>query len=197
MQVPDQSAIERTDREVEETLDPFGGEQFSDERVNDVVSNLRDLHRSTDAEFLPRRELFLELDLLFTRNTFRLEALRDCSDQRWGDRLDAAFQVLKVLRCYERNVQRNAPDKHGLYRNLLKEVGDYCAQMSQLLFLSNVNYDVVKEHIGKATFKANLPKDIEFPTGVDKLPIISDDVNNPIEEPRLRAIDLMNQITDQ
>lgn len=178
------------------TLGPFGSEELSDEKVNDVVLYLRKLHES-HGEFLPEAELLPELASLFNRKTFRYEALRNCPEQSWSDRLDSAYQTHKVLQCYERNVRMTAPDKYPLYRDLLGKVGGYCMQMGALLFDPRVDYNIIKKHIGKTTFKDHLPRAIEFPTGPGKRPVIPDDINNPIEEHRTSALGLMDQIFPQ
>ena len=69
--------------------------------------------------------------------------------------------------------------------------------MGQLLFHSPVDYNILKEHIGKATFKAHLPGEIKFPMGPNNLPEIPDNINDRVEGPRLRAVELMNQIAAQ
>jgi hypothetical protein len=183
--------------EAEVTLGPFGREQFSDDRVNDVISRLRKLHQDLDTEFLPRVKLRNELDHLFGRKTFRYERLRECPDQRWGDRLDSAYQTEKVLRDYERNVRQVAPDKYQLYQNLIREIGHYCMEMGEPLFEAPVDYNIVREHIGKPLFKDNLPPEVRFPAEPDRSPIIPDETNNPVEEPRVRAVELMDQLIQQ
>src|SRR5262249_30229113 len=85
---------------------PFSGQEFSDKEVNDVVSHLRKLHEQQRTEFLASRELLPELDMLFDRKTFRYEALRRCPEQRWADRLDSGYQVLRVLEGYMRNLRQ-------------------------------------------------------------------------------------------
>ena len=86
-----------------------------------------------------------------------------------------------------------AKDKYPIYIDLLKEVGSYCMQMGALLFEPPVDYNHVESHIGKATFKAQLPPAIRFPAGSDMQPKIPNEVNDPIERHRKRAVTLMNK----
>lgn len=173
---------------------PFSAEEFSDKDVNDVVRHLRRLHEQKRTEFLDEPDLLPELDLLFNRKTFRFEELRRCPEQRWADRLDSAYQTLKVLQAYMRNVRGIVPAKYPIYRDLVMAVDKYCMQMGALLFESSVDYNKIEEHIGKNTFKAQLPKEILFPVGVDKQPVIPDPINDTIEPHRLRAVELMDQL---
>jgi hypothetical protein len=99
-----------------------------------------------------------------------------------------------VLRDWERNVGEVADDKYEIYVDLLKEVGSYCMQMGALLFKPPVDYNIIEDHIGKTTFKAQLHREIRFPAGSDKQPIIPDEINNQIERPRKRAVTLMNRL---
>jgi hypothetical protein len=101
-----------------------------------------------------------------------------------------------VLQDWERNVREVADDKYEIYVDLLKEVGSYCMQMGALLFKPPVNYNSIKDHIGKTTFKAQLPSEIPFPRSSDMQPIIPDEINNPIERPRKRAVTLMNRLRE-
>lgn len=172
--------------------EPLSGDEFNDPEVRDVVMTLRKLQQDPGSEFVPRRELLRELDRLFNRKTFRFETLRNCPEQRWADRLDSAYQTEKVLRSYARNVREVAEDKYPMYVELLKEVGSYCMQMGVLLFEPAVDYNRIKDHIGKPTFKAQLPDGIRFPAGPDKQPRIPNEVNNPIEVHRKRAVKLMD-----
>jgi hypothetical protein len=173
---------------------PLSGQQFSDREVNSIVLRLQGLHAQQNSEFLGRRELFGELDLLFNRKTFRFEALRGCPEQRWADRLDSAYQTLRVLEGYLRNVKQVAEDDYPIYRDLVREVDLYCMQMGALLFDSAVDYNKIEEHIGKTTFKTQLPKEIFFRPGGDKQPEIPDLIDDQIERHRLRAVDLMDQL---
>jgi hypothetical protein len=172
-------------------------EDFSDERVAGVVMQLRRLKEREGGEFVGRRELLRELDRLFNRKTFRFESLRNCPEQRWGDRLDSAYQTEKVLTDWERNAIEVAEEKYPSYVNLMKEVGNYCMQMGALLFNPPVDYDRIKSHIGKPTFKAQLPPAINFPVGDDKQPQIPDKINDPIERHRKRANMLMNKLAKE
>jgi hypothetical protein len=176
------------------TTGPFGTDEFSDRDVNDVVRHLRRLHENQGGELLVPGELLLELDSLFDRKTFRFEALRGCPEQRWADRLDSAYQTLTVLQNYMRNIRKTIPAKYPIYRDLVMAVDKYCMQMGALLFESRVNYNEIEDHIGKGTFKAHLPKEIEFPVGQNKQPEIPDAVNDMIEPHRLRAVELMDQL---
>jgi len=54
-------------------------------------------------------------------------------------------------------VSEVATDKYPIYVALLKEVGSYCMQMGALLFETPVDYNRIENHIGKITFKAQLP----------------------------------------
>jgi hypothetical protein len=182
-------------RRLPDSTEPLAGEQFSDKEVLRVVANLRELRQRQGTEFVGRLELLRELNGLFNRKTFRFEPLRRCPEQRWADRLDSAYQTEKVLREWERNVRDVARDKYQTYVDLLKEVGSYCMQMGVLLFEPAVDYNRIEGHIGKTTFKAQLPAAIEFPRGSDKQPIIPDEVNNPIERHRKRAVALMNKLS--
>jgi len=177
-----------------DSTQPFADGLFSDPQVIDVVARLRKLQQHQGTEFVGRVELLRELDRLFNRKTFRFEPLRKCPEQRWADRLDSAYQTERVLRDWERNVREVAEDKYLTYIDLLKEVGSYCMQMGALLFEPAVDYNSIKDHIGKTTFKAHLPAEIRFPVGPDKQPIIPDQVNNPIERYRKRAVALMNRL---
>jgi hypothetical protein len=138
---------------------PFGTDEFSDKDVNDVVLHLRRLHKGKRTEFLDEPDLLPELDLLFNRKTFRFEELRRCPEQRWADRLDSAYQTLKVLQGYVRNVRGTMPAKYSTYRDLVMAVDKYCMQMGALLFESGVDYNQIEEHVGKSTFKAHLPNE--------------------------------------
>ncbi|MEJ7811366.1 MAG: toll/interleukin-1 receptor domain-containing protein [Gemmatimonadaceae bacterium] len=172
----------------------FGVGAFSDRDVNDIVRRLRQLHEQQGVEFLAARELFPELDQLFNRKTFRFEALRRCPEQRWGDRLDSAYQTLHVLQGYMRNVRATAADKYRIYRDLVAEVDKYCMQMGALLFDPSVDYNRIEAHIGKTTFKAHLPQEIRFAAGPDKQPEIPDAINDEIDPHRSRAVALMDQL---
>jgi hypothetical protein len=182
----------RTLLDSEESISDQG---FSDRHVLDVVKRLQKLQHDQGTEFVGRRELFRELDLLFNRKTFRFEALRDCPEQRWADRLDSAYQTEKVFRDRERNVREVADDKYPIYVELIKELGSYCMQMGALLFDPPVDYNSIENHIGKTTFTAQLPSEVKFPTGSGKQPLIPDEVNNLIERHRKRAIKLMNKLS--
>jgi len=172
----------------------FGAGEFSDKDVIGVVRRLRQLHESQGGEFLAQPELLPELDSLFDRKTFRFEALRRCPEQRWADRLDSAYQTLKVLQSYMPNVRNTIPAKYTIYRDLVMEVDKYCMQMGALLFEPGVDYNEIEDHIGKSTFKAHLPKEIRFPVSSDKQPEIPDAINDMIEPHRLRAVELMDQL---
>jgi TIR domain-containing protein len=176
---------------------PSGAREFTDTEVNDVVRRLRELQERRGTEFLTARELLPELDLLFNRKTFRFEALRGCPEQRWADRLDSAYQTLRVLHRYMRSVRETAPSKYPVYRDLVMEVDRYCMQMGALLFDPPVDYNAIEEHIGKPTFKDHLPVAIPFPKGPDKQPVISDTINDKIEPHRLRAVELMDQLLER
>ena len=196
--------IDALSREIEKTgfrrlassPEPLSGQRFSDRDVNAIVLRLQRLHAQQNQEFLGQRELFRELDLLFNRKTFRFEALRGCPEQRWADRLDSAYQTLQVLQGYVRNVREVAEDKYTIYRDPVMEVDLYCMQMGALLFDPAVDYNRIQEHIGKTTFKAQLPKEIWFHPGVDKQPEIPDVINDRIEPHRLRAVALMDQLAN-
>ena len=169
--------------------------ELDDETVNNVMLNLRKLHRKLDKEFLPGEVLLPELDLLFDRKTFRFEELRGCPEQRWNDRLSSSYQTLRLLECYARNVRQTAPDKYPLYQKLLREVDGYCMQMGTLLFQPSVDYNEIENHIGKKTFKEHLPEQIRFPEGKTKNPVIPDDINDSVDRHRQNAVMLMDQIT--
>lgn len=173
---------------------PTIGEDFSDERVRDVVVTLRQLQRQGRQEFVERRALLRELDRLFNRKTFRFEPLRRCPEQRWADRLDSTYQTEKALRMWERNIREVAEDQYPVYVDLLKEVGSYAMLMGVHLFDARVDVARIKPHIGSTSFKAQLPPEHQFPVGTDKQPIIPDEVNDPIEHHRERAVRLMNRL---
>ena len=181
-------------RGLPDSREEFTGQSFSDKHVLDVVVRLRQLQQRHGGEFVGRGDLLRELDRLFNRKTFRFEALRGCPEQRWADRLDSAYQTEKVLRDWERNVSEVADDKYAIYVNLLKELGTYCMQMGALLFEPPVDYSSIEDHIGKITFKAQLPSEIRFPVSSNNQPIIPDEINDPIERPRKRAVTLMNRL---
>jgi hypothetical protein len=176
------------------TMGPFGIDEFTDKDVNDVVRRLRRLHEKQGGEMLAERELLPELDSLFDRKTFRFEALRRCPEQRWADRLDSAYQTLKVLQSYMRSIRNTIPAKYPIYRDLVMAVDKYCMQMGALLFEPGVDYNEIEDHIGKSTFKAHLRKEIRFPVGLNKQPEIPDAINDMIEPHRLRAVELMDQL---
>jgi hypothetical protein len=67
-------------------------------------------------------------------------------------------------------------------------------QMGALLFEPPVDYNTIDGHIGKVTFKAQLPAEIRFPVGVDKQPTIPNEVNDAIERHRKRTVTLMNKL---
>ena len=172
---------------------PPPGPEFSDRLVNDVAIQLQQIKRDQNSEFVPRRELILSLDRLFNRKAFRFDPIRDCAAQGWDRRLDGAYQTEKLLRQYERNVQEVAPEKYDVYLDILKEVGDYCMQMGATLFDTAVDENRVYEHVGKPTFTAQLPQVHDFPTLPNKKPIIPDEINDAVEQPRKRAVRLMNK----
>ena len=89
-----------------------------------------------------------------------------------------------------------AEDKYPIYVDLLKEVGSYCMQMGALLFEPAVDYNSIEGHIGKTTFKAQLPAEIRFPVGSDKQPMILTEINDPIERHRRRAVRLMDKLRE-
>lgn len=174
--------------------EPCGKMVFTDSTVNDVFSRLFKLHGELNIEFLPAEILLPELDALFNRKTFRFEKLRNCPEQRWNDRLDSAYQTLRLLECYARNVREKAAGKYPLYQKLLREVDGYCMQMGALLFEPPVDYNEIESHIGKSTFKAHLPEQIKFEKGQSKKPLIPDDINDPIQQHCDEAISLMDQM---
>ncbi len=169
-------------------------DEFTDKDVIEIVDRLRRLHENQGEEFLVRRELLPELDSLFNRKTFRFEELRRCPEQRWADRLDSGYQTLKVLERYLRNIRKLIPEKYTTYRDLVMEVDRYCMQMGALLFEPGVDFNKIEDHIGKSTFKSQLSKEIRFPVGPDKQPIIPDKINDTIEKHRLGAVQLMDQL---
>ena len=170
-----------------------GAAEFTDEQVNDVVVRLQHARENAGVEFVGGRELVIELDQLFNRKTFRFETLRGCPEQRWAVRLDSAYQTLRVLRMFMRNVRETVPDKYEIYIEVLKEVEKYCMQMGTLLFDPPVDFDAIELQIGKSTFKAQLPAQIRFPVGPDRQPEISDVINEHIDPHRARAVELMDQ----
>jgi TIR domain len=172
---------------------PAADEDFSDALVNNVATTLRQLQQQDGRELVARLQLIREIDRLFNRKTFRFEPLRDCSEQRWGDRLHSAYQTKRLLRRYERNVQEVAADKYDLYVDILREVDRYCMQMGSVLFTPPVEVTGIREHIGKATFAAHLPPATQFPTLANRKPIIPDVINDVVDRPRKRAVSLMNR----
>ena len=173
---------------------PLAGIEFSDPEVNNVVMELQKKHRRSGKEELDGPELIPELDLLFNRKTFRFEEIRGCPEQRWADRLDSAYQVLKVLRAYMRSIRDNVPDAYRIYQELIKQVDVYCMQMGALLFEPAVDYNAVEQYIGARAFRDHLPGAKQFPVRPNKLPIIEDEINDSIEPHRLRAVQLMDQL---
>jgi hypothetical protein len=165
---------------------------YADPLINDVVARLWTLRDERGVEFLDADDLMPELDLLFNRKTFRFESLRRCPEQRWGDRLDSAYQTLQVLRDFTRDTMKSP--KYQEYRDLLREVDLYCMEMGALLFDPSVDFERIREHIGRPTFKDQLPKAILFPKGISNDPIIPDEINNRIEAHRTGAITLMDQL---
>jgi len=170
---------------------PAHDEEFNDALVNNVAMTLRRLQGN--GPLVGRLPLIREVDRLFNRKTFRFEALRDCSEQRWGDRLHSAYQTKRLLRRFERNVQEVAPEKYDLYVDILREVDRYCMQMGSVLFTPPVEVTAIRDHIGKSTFAAHLPPATEFPTLPNRKPIIPDDINDVVDRPRKRAVSLMNR----
>ena len=67
-------------------------------------------------------------------------------------------------------------------------------QMGSLLFDPPVDYNRVEAHIGEITFKAQLPPEIRFPVGPDRMPVIPDPINDGIEPHRLRAVALIDEL---
>ena len=175
----------------------LGRREFSDREVQEVVAQLRTLQARRGTKPFAARELLNELDLLFNRKTFRFEALRGCPEQRWADRLDSSYQTLAVLEACTRAIREIAEDKYSTYRDLIREVDIYCMQMGALLFDPPVDYNRVEAHIGERTFKAQLPPEIRFPVGPDKMPVIPDPINDGIEPHRLRAVALMDDLAKQ
>jgi len=145
---------------------------------------------------LPPGKLLPELSTLFDRKTFRYEKLRQCPEQRWADRLDSAYQTHKVLNGYMRNIREVLPAKFSTYRDIVMEVDKYCMQMGSLLFEEVVDYNKIEDHIGKKTFKSQLPPEHKFPAEADKQPIISDSINDMIEPHRINAVNLMDQLVN-
>ncbi|HAB19746.1 MAG TPA: toll/interleukin-1 receptor domain-containing protein [Verrucomicrobiota bacterium] len=172
-------------------------QDYHDPEVSNVAKRLEQLRLRGGTEFVARRELLQELDQLFNRKTFRFEALRECPEQRWADRLDSAYQTKQVLREWERNVRAVASDKYQTYVELLKEVGSYCMQMGALLFEPSVDYNRIKDHIGETSFKAQLPPEIRFPADSAKRPIIPDLINDAIERHRKRAVSRMDKLAKE
>lgn len=93
-----------------------------------------------------------------------------------------------------RNIKNTIPARYPIYRDLVMEVDRYCMQMGALLFEPGVDYNEIESHIGKSTFKAHLPKEVWFPVGPDKQPLIPDEINNRIDPHRIRAVELMDQL---
>lgn len=175
-------------------IQPFTPSEFSDKEVSKVIEHLNKLHQVEGAEFLTPGKLLPELSSLFDRKTFRQEKLRQCPEQRWADRLDSAYQVHKVLKGYMRNVREVLPAKHSTYRDMVMEVDNYCMQMGSLLFEEVVDYNKIEDHIGKKTFKSQLPPERKFPTEENKQPVISDAINDMIEPHCINAVHLMDQL---
>ena len=104
--------------------------------------------------------------------------------------------VLLLKMNYEENVQMLSGSHYMLYTDLIKEVGGYCMDMGSLLFDPPVDYNAIEDHIGKDSFKAMLPQELQFPSGKSNLPVIPDDINDPIEKHRLQVIAYMNQLME-
>ena len=143
---------------------------------------------------LAARELLHELDFLLNRKTFPFEALRRCTEQRWADRLDSSYQTLTVLQACTRNIREVAEDRITYLPR--PNQGGRCLLHANgwIVFDPPVDYNSIEEHIGTATFKAELPKAIRFPVGPDQMPKIPDPINDAIEPHRLRAVALMDTL---
>lgn len=176
------------------TIQPFAPSEFSDKEVSEVIEHLNKLHQVEGAEFLTPGKLLPDLSTLFDRKTFRYEKLRHCPEQRWADRLDSAYQIHKVLRGYMRNLREVLPAKYPDYRDIVMEVDKYCMQMGSLLFEEVVDYNKIEDHIGKKTFKSQLPAERKFPAEENKQPIIPDTINDMIEPHRMKAVNLMDEL---
>lgn len=175
-------------------FDPQINNSFNDERVARVANLIKRQLENTGDEYLSLDKLIPAVDMLFSRKTFRNESLRNCPEQRWADRLHSAYQTYRLLQLYEENVQMKSSSNYRLYAELIKEVGGYCMDMGSLLFEPAVDYNKIEKHIGKNSFKEMLPAEKRFPVGNSNLPIIPDDINNPIEKHRLQAIENMDQL---
>ena len=96
-----------------------------------------------------------------------------------------------------RTIRQTASDKYTIYRDLVMEVDRYCMQMGAHLFDPGVDYNRIEEHIGKITFKANLPKEIRFPVGPDQQPNIPEPIDHAIDPHRVNAVKLMDQLVKE
>lgn len=181
-------------RRLDEARRATSARGFTDELVSEVVTTLRRLKQEQGGEFVDRSNLLFELNRLFNRKTFRFESLRSCPEQRWVDRLDSAYQTEKALREWERNVAKVAQDKYQDYVELIGELGSYCMHMGVHLFAPPVDVHRIKPHIGEPTFEAQLTPPIRFPVDPAKLPIIPDEINDPIERHRRRLVRLADQL---
>ena len=170
---------------------PDDAAEYADSIVNNVAAHVRMLLREERDEAVRRRKLLRELELLFNRKTFR-EATRNCLEQRWGERLDAAQQTFDFLEQNIRTITDVMPEQFRTLRELAQAVDKYCMNMGALLFTSQVDHDKADAHIGKPTFRAQLPPELRFPAGPDRHPIIEDAVNDNIETHRLRALELID-----
>lgn len=163
---------------------------FSDDLVRKVAMRLGDLDPARNS-----REFLAELDALFERKTFRFESMRGCPEQRWADRLDSAYQTLKVFQQHMPDMRRALPEeKYRNYRDVVMEMERYCMQMGANLFEADVDYERIAPHIGKPTFKAQLPAEKRFDVDAAKQPIIDDAVNDAVDSHRVRAVELMDQL---
>jgi hypothetical protein len=165
--------------------------RFSDQRVCDIAQHLSALEAAYG--LVPRELILRELTSLFDRKTFT-EPLRECSNQNWAYRLDSCYQTLRLLQQRERNVKAVAADLTTRYIELRTEVDRYCMQMGVCLFTPEVNYARIEGHIGKATFKANLPPERKFAKLLNGNPSIPDEIADAIEKHRLRAVELKESL---
>jgi hypothetical protein len=152
---------------------------YIDETVSRIATNLQ------QTKPLTMRSLVLELNQLFNRSTFRFEPLKECITKEWGTRLHAAMQTLELLRRYSTFASDQAPDDQTFER-LMDEVNGYCLAMAAYLFQGPVKVSDIRRFLGTDDFVSRLPAGKDFEDG------ISDEVNNRVDGPRIRAIEQMD-----
>ena len=155
---------------------------YTDARVKRVAGAIEEQNPLT------MRALVLELNQLFNRSTFRFEPLRECITKEWGSRLHGAMQTLELLWSYSTFVADQAPEDQT-FEKLMDAVNGYCLAMANNLFRGAVKVSELRDLMGnKEEFLRSLPKPKTFTKG------ISDEINERVDGPRIRAIEQMDQL---